>query len=102
MLTRRTAPLLAALLAAGAVLGACTFSAEPAPGSPSSPDGFSTGGFPPPGPAPQPGAVTPEPVFPPAPSDAPRPETGPVPTEGPRTSAETPEPTGAEQPAPGS
>lgn len=102
MLNRRTAPLLAALLAAGVVLGACTFSAEPAPGSPASPDGYSTGGFPPPGQPPQPGQITPTPVLPPAPSDAPRPAEGPVPTEGPRSSASTPEPTGAVQPPPGS
>jgi hypothetical protein len=98
----RTAALAAVLLAGGISLSACVFPAEPAPGSPSNPDQFSTEGFPPPGPAPQPGVITPDPVAPPAPADEPRPPEGPAPTEGPRTSGSEPEPTGAPAPPPGS
>lgn len=101
MRTRRTASLLVALAATAAV-GACTFDAEPAPAQPESPDGYSTEGFPPPGPAPVPGQITPGPVAEPAPADEPRPRTGPVPTEGPQTTEAEPRPTGAEAPPPGS
>ena len=100
--TRRSAPLLVAVLAGTAMLGACTYSAEPAPGQPTSPDGFTTGGFPPPGPPPQPGVITPAPQPQVAPSDAPRPERGAVPTQGPQTSLNPPRTTNAPQPAPGS
>ncbi|PVZ11689.1 hypothetical protein C8D89_10319 [Actinomycetospora cinnamomea] len=98
----RVAGLVGVLLAASVALSACVFSAEPAPGSPTDPNTFSTSGFPPPGPPPQPGVITPDPVAPPAPSEAPRPPEGPVPTEGPATSAPEPEPTGAPAPPPGS
>lgn len=85
---RRTAALVGVLLAGGVTLSACVFPAEPAPGSPSSPDDYSTEGFPPPGPAPQPGVITPDPA-------EPGPAEGPQPTPGPRTSAPP-----AEEPAP--
>lgn len=60
----RAAALVGVLLAGGLALSACVFPAEPAPGSPSSPDDYSTEGFPPPGPAPQPGVITPAPAPP--------------------------------------
>jgi hypothetical protein len=101
--TRRTAPWLLALTAAGTVLlSGCVYDAEPAPGSPESPNGLVDTGFPPPGPAPVPGRITPQPVAPPAPANEPRPERGPVPTEGPQSSENPPRPTGAPAPAPGS
>jgi hypothetical protein len=99
---------LAAVLLAGGVfsgaLSACVFPGdEPAPGSPTNPDEYSTNGFPPPGPPPQPGVITPDPVAPVAPSEAPRPAEGPVPTEGPVSPSPTePEPTGNPAPPPGS
>ncbi|MDD7937445.1 hypothetical protein PHK61_03320 [Actinomycetospora lutea] len=99
----RTAALVGVLLAAGVALSACVFPAEPAPGSPSSPNDYSTEGFPPPGPAPQPGVITPDPLAPIAPSNEPRPEEGPRPTEGPRTSVgEAPQPPTEPAPPPGS
>ena len=102
MSIRRTAPLVVALAAGAAVLSGCTFSAEPAPGQPSSLEGLTTEGFPPPGPAPVPGQITLAPAPPIAPANEPRPAAGPVPTEGPRTTEESPRPTGAEAPPPGS
>lgn len=90
MRTRRTASWLVVLAAAAAVLAGCTYSAEPAPGQPKNPSGYSTEGFPPPAPAPAPGRITPAPVVPPQPADQPRPATGASPTRGP---AETGTPT---------
>ena len=98
---RRTASLLLAVSALG-LLGACSAGIEPAPDQPTSFSGFSSAGFPAPGPAPVPGQITAAPAPPVAPSNAPRPERGAVPTEGPRPSETTPRPTGAEAPAPGS
>ncbi len=100
----RASALAAVLLAGGVALSACVFPGdEPAPGSPTNPDQYSTEGFPPPGPAPQPGVITPDPVAPVAPSEAPRPAEGPVPTEGPVSPSPTePEPTGNPAPPPGS
>lgn len=90
----RTAALVGVLLAAGVALSACVFPAEPAPGSPSSPDEYSTEGFPPPGPAPQPGVITPAPA-------PPLERVEPVePTPGPRTSVDPAEPAEPAEPAP--
>ncbi len=93
MRTRRTASWLVVVAAAATVLAGCTYSAEPAPDQPASPNLWSNEGFPPPGPAPAPGQITPAPVLPPRPANEPRPATGPTPTRGP---AETgnPEPEG--------
>jgi hypothetical protein len=91
--TRRTASwVLVAAVAAG-VLAGCTYSAEPAPDQPKSPNGYSTSGFPAPGPPPTPGAITPAPVAPPQPANQPRPPEGPTPTRGPAETG-TPAPTG--------
>lgn len=97
----RSAPLLVVLVTGVLSLSACVFPAEPAPGSPASPQQLSNEGFPPPGPAPQPGVVTPSPVGPGAPSEAPRPPSGPQ-TPTPQTSASEPTPTNAPAPPPGS
>ncbi len=83
MRTRRTASWFLLVAAAAAVLAGCTYSAAPAPGQPSNYAGYSTSGFPAPGPAPVPGQITPAPVLPPQPANAPRPATGPTPTRGP-------------------
>lgn len=101
MSIRRTAPVVVAL-AAAAVLSGCTYSAEPAPGSPSNLEGLTTEGFPPPGPAPVPGRITPGPAPAVAPANEPRPATGPTPTEGPQTTENPPRSTAATAPAPGS
>jgi hypothetical protein len=82
-LRRRTASGLVVAAVAAAVLAGCTYSAEPAPDQPASPNEYSTSGFPAPGPAPVPGQITPAPVQPPQPANEPRPPTGPTPTRGP-------------------
>ena len=102
MSIRRTAPLVVALAAGAAVLSGCTYSAEPAPGQPSSLEGLTTEGFPAPGPAPVPGQITQAPAPAIAPADEPRPATGPTPTEGPKPTENPARPTGAEAPPPGS
>lgn len=105
MTTRRVASLLVTTAASAAVLSGCVYSSEPAPGSPTDPNLYTTEGFPPPGPAPVPGQITPGPVAPPAPPDEPRPATGPEgnrPTPAPETSEAEPRPTGAPAPPPGS
>jgi hypothetical protein len=82
--------------AAAGVLAGCTYSAAPAPDQPRSPAGYSTSGFPPPGPAPVPGQITPGPVAPPQPANLPKPASVPEPTRGPAEtgSAPAPEPSG--------